>query len=64
MCEPPSAPMQSAEAGSAVHGGVPTLPRITVSLPASATSGFAGSAVTRISRAVRGALLFGLPAFS
>ena len=56
--------MQSALAGWALHGGVPTLPRITISLPGRATSGFAGLAVTRVSRAVRGALLFGSPAFS
>ena len=61
---PPSAAMQSAPAGWALHGGVPTLPRITVSLPGSATSGFAGSAVTRVSRDVFGPASLGLPLFS
>ena len=60
VCEPPSDPMQSALAGWALHGGVPTLPRITTSLPGRATSGFAGSAVTRVRRAVRGAAAVGV----
>ena len=61
---PLSAAMQSAPAGCALHGGVPMLPRITVSLPARATSGLAGLAVTRVRRAVSGPLSLGLPAFS
>ncbi len=64
MWEPLSDAMQSALEGRALQGGLPTLPRITTSLPGRAVSGFAGSAVTRVSRAVRGALLFGSPAFS
>ena len=47
---PLSAAMLSAEAGSAPHGGVLTLPRMIVSLPGSATSGLDGFAVTRLSR--------------
>ena len=42
--------MQSAPTGCEPHGGVPTEPRTTISLPGSATSGFVGLAVTLVSR--------------
>jgi hypothetical protein len=64
VCRPVSAAMQSAFAGWALHGGVPTLRRITTSFPGMATSETAGSAVTLVRSDVRALKSLGLPAFS